>query len=261
MNRFEIAARVLIGCSALCCAAGGAAFAWRRRRAGWVLTGAGWAGTAVLVVLNGLVVRGPPLGNMYQVVTFLAACFAPLFLLLSQRERLGWAAPYFTLLAVVPLAGAFFMRKDTLWRRMPALQSAWFVPHVLAYMIAYSLATAAAALLAAKWIRRRNAGAAQRNDAAAHAVLRFAFPFLTFGMLSGALWAEQAWGRYWSWDPKETWSLIMWMFYAIYLHAWNRPDLRRYADLAHLLGYASLLVTFLLVNLLPKLGSLLHGYA
>jgi ABC-type transport system involved in cytochrome c biogenesis permease subunit len=261
MKQFELTAGILIVCSVLLYLAGWAALVLRKPRTGWLLTASAWGVSVMLVAVNGLAVQGPPLGNMYQVIIVLSLCFLPLFLVLVKRTGLVWAAPYFTMMAALPLIGGFFMKKDALWRRMPALQSHWFIPHVLAYMTAYALATAAFVFLAVKWIKRRRGTDDGRHDAAAYETLRLAFPFMTFGMLSGALWAEQAWGQYWSWDPKETWSLIMWMFYAVYLHARKQPELRKYADVAHLLGYLALLITFLLVNLLPRLASLLHGYA
>ncbi|MGD9873128.1 MAG: cytochrome c biogenesis protein CcsA [Kiritimatiellia bacterium] len=261
MKSFELAANALIVASSAAYLAGWASLAVKRRRTGQVLSTAAWLVTAALVTLNGVIMRGPPVGNMYQVMMVLSLCFMPLFLILARRSGLAWAAPYFTALAILPLVGGFFMEKDAHWRQMPALQSHWFVPHVLAYMIAYALATVAAVFLAVKWIgalRKKDNG---KYDGASHETLRLAFPFMTFGMLSGALWAEQAWGQYWSWDSKETWSLIMWLCYLIYLHARKQPVWRKYADIAQALGYLSLLATFLLVNLLPRLSSILHGYA
>jgi ABC-type transport system involved in cytochrome c biogenesis permease subunit len=79
-------------------------------------------------------------------------------------------------------------------------------------------------------------------------------------MLSGALWAEEAWGQYWSWDAKEVWSLITWGLYLIYFHL-RKSEWKQYADWAHLLAFLALLTTFFLVNLIPKLGSILHSYA
>lgn len=261
MTSFEVTATILIACSALLYLAGWAALILHRARTGRLLTILAWCGTVTLVAVNGFAVHGPPLGNMYQVLMVLSLCFVPLFLGPIRRAGLGWAEPYFAAMAALPLLGGLFMEKDALWRRMPALQSHWFIPHVLAYMIAYALATVAVVFLAVKWIRRLRGKEERRHDKAAHETLRLAFPFMTFGMLSGALWAEQAWGQYWSWDAKETWSLIMWMLYAMYLHARTQKALRTYADIAHLLGYVALLTTFLLVNLLPRLASLLHGYA
>jgi ABC-type transport system involved in cytochrome c biogenesis permease subunit len=86
------------------------------------------------------------------------------------------------------------------------------------------------------------------------------FPFMTFGMLSGALWAEEAWGAYWSWDIKETWSLITWGTYLIYFHCRKNKDLQKWQRPVHILAFAALLITFFIVNLLPKIQSL-HSYS
>ncbi len=237
--------------------ASGTLFAFRRSRSAAVLLGSGWGVNLAVFVVNAMMVGDIPMGNMYQVQVVLSLCFPPLLLLFTLRERLGWTAPYFATGAALPLIGALFMDKQATWRRMPALQSAWFVPHVLSYMIAYALCTVAFILLIRLWIGR--AGRTEHRRAI-HQILRTAFPFMTFGMLGGALWAEAAWGRYWSWDAKEVWSLITWGLYAIYFHH-RRSAWREWSDLPHLLAYLALLTTFFLVNLLPKLGSLLHSYA
>ena len=236
---------------------------WRRWRGGYALFIAAWAGVVGLIVYNGLVTGEPPLGNMYHVQVFLAACFLPLCGLLAWHARLAWLGHYFAFASAIPLIGAFFLDRDVVWRRMPALQSSWFVPHVTSYMVSYSLATVAFVLLVVRLAQARKLAPADvaRYDSAGYAVLRLAFPLLTFGMLSGALWADEAWGGYWSWDPKETWSLITWTLYLVYFHCRKSGDHRRWANWAQGLAFAALLTTFLLVNLLPKLASSLHSYA
>lgn len=235
----------------------GTLFALRRIKGASSALGIGWIMTMAVFVVNALIVRDIPMGNMYQVQVVLSLCFPPLLLLFTRRDRLGWTALYFSYGAALPLIGAFFMDKQATWRRMPALQSAWFVPHVLAYMIAYALCAVAFIMLIRLWLGRTRRTEYRR---AIYQILRTAFPFMTFGMLGGALWAEAAWGRYWSWDAKEVWSLITWGLYAIYFHTRKSPW-HKWADLPHLLAFLALLTTFFLVNLLPKLGSLLHSYA
>ncbi len=215
-----------------------------------------WLVNLAVFTVNGLIVRDLPFGNMYQVQVVLSLCFLPLFVALSAREKLSWAGVYFAFASALPVIGAIFMDKQGGWKRMPALQSNWFVPHVLAYMISYALCAVAFIMLIRIWCSRERAELRR----AVYQILRTAFPFMTFGMLSGALWAEEAWGQYWSWDAKEVWSLITWGLYLVYFHcrksAWSRA-----ADRAHALAFLALLTTFFLVNLLPKLGSLLHSYA
>jgi ABC-type transport system involved in cytochrome c biogenesis permease subunit len=216
-----------------------------------------WLVNLAVFVVNGLMVNDIPLGNMYQVQVVLSLCFLPLFILLSVRDRLSWTGVYFAFASALPMIGAIFMDKQATWRRMPALQSGWFVPHVLAYMISYALCAVAFILLIRLLSRKVDRGEIRR---AIVQILLTAFPFMTFGLLSGALWAEEAWGQYWSWDAKEVWSLITWGLYLVYFHS-RKSEWSKYADWAHLLAFLALLTTFFLVNLLPKLGSLLHSYA
>lgn len=234
----------------------GILFLLKKNRFAYAAMIAAWIVNAAVLLLNGLIVNDIPLGNMYQVQGVLAFCFLPLFLLFLVREKLNWTGVYFAFASSLPMIGAIFMDKQATWKRMPALQSNWFVPHVLAYMISYALCAVAFIMLIRLWCSKEK-GELRR---AIYQILRTAFPFMTFGMLSGALWAEEAWGQYWSWDAKEVWSLITWGLYLVYFHcrksAWNK-----YADWAHLLAFLALLTTFFLVNLLPKLGSLLHSYA
>jgi ABC-type transport system involved in cytochrome c biogenesis permease subunit len=234
----------------------------RSRWTGYVILALGWLGNVGLVLFNWLAAGEPPLGNMYHVQVVLALCFLPLYLLAARRDGLSWTAPFFAFISALPLIGAVFMDKNVEWQRMPALQSPWFVPHVLAYMIGYALAAVAFALTMTRLVRDRitHQSELSRYRVAAATVLRQAFPFMTFGMLSGALWAEQAWGAYWSWDPKETWSLITWLLYVLYFHCLTRKSLRRFAEPAQILAFVALLTTFFLVNLLPKLSSALHSY-
>ena len=256
MEPLELVTPLLSGAAVLYIASG-SLFLFKRIRVAIVTLGLGWATNLAVFVVNAMIVRDIPMGNMYQVQVVLALCFPPLLLMLTLRDRLGWTALYFAYGAALPLIGALFMDRQATWRRMPALQSGWFVPHVLSYMIAYALCTVAFIMLVRLWIGRARRTETRR---AIYQILRTAFPFMTFGMLCGALWAEAAWGRYWSWDAKEVWSLITWGLYAIYLHARKSPW-RPWADLPHLLAFLALLTTFFLVNLLPKLGSLLHSYA
>ncbi len=236
--------------------AAGAAFALKRIGAGRFLLAAAWLVNLAAFVLNGLIVRDIPVGNMYQVQVVLSLCFLPLLILFSLRDRLGWTGVYFAFASALPMIGAVFMDKQAAWKRMPALQSGWFVPHVLAYMISYALCAVAFIMLIRLWCSREKAELRR----AICQILRTAFPFMTFGMLSGALWAEEAWGQYWSWDAKEVWSLITWGLYLVWFHC-RKSSWSRHADLAHALAFLALLTTFFLVNLLPKLGSLLHSYA
>ena len=201
----------------------------------------------------------PPFASMHHVMLALSCCALPAWGIFVALRKMQWSAPVFPGAAALPTMLAMVFERSETWTLAPALQSAWFVPHVLAYMVSYSLALTAFLFLAVGWFR---AGPydGSRLETGSYELLSIAFPLMTFGMMSGALWANQVWGDYWSWDAKETWSLITWTLYLCYFHCRKERPLRRYAHLAHALAFSALLTTFLLVNLLPKLASKLHSY-
>ena len=102
----------------------------------------------------------------------------------------------------------------------------------------------------------------KKYSKAVYEVLLLSFPLMSFGMLSGTLWAEDAWGGYWSWDVKEIWSLITWFTYLAYFHI-RRTNLKKWDLVIQILAFLALLFTFLVVNygLISKLKSALHSYA
>jgi ABC-type transport system involved in cytochrome c biogenesis permease subunit len=261
MNHIAQVVRTLVMCGVLGYAGAWVCYLRGRGRLGRGLLVLGWLLNLSVFVINGVIAGEPPFGNMYHVLVFLGLCFPPLLAILAGCWKMGWSGGYFAFSAAMALTGAWFMDADVHWRRMPALQSPWFVPHVFSYMVSYALATVAIVMTAVKRLRSLDPEEAARYATTAHRVLRLGFPFMTFGMLSGALWAEEAWGRYWSWDPKETWSLITWTLYLGYLHCRYDRRTAAWADLIQALAFGALLWTFFLVNLLPRLSSALHSYA
>lgn len=240
----------------LLCAASTTAACARRPLWAERLFGAAWVAALLLFVYDWALAGAPPFGNMRHVLSFFPLVMAPAAWYLKSKAKLnlvGWLAGA----AGIALIGALCMPLQAHWRQMPALQSPWFAPHVTSYVLSYGL-LAVAAVLAGVSFFRRGAEQSTADMNAADALLRLAFPFLCFGLGSGAVWADAAWGTYWGWDIKEAWSLLTWCLYLLYFHAarplpfWRRPLL--------LLGFAAVLVTFFVVNLLPKIVSL-HSYA
>ena len=220
---------------------------------------------AMVIVAHDWRVSGqPPFSSMHHVMLVLGACVLPAYALFVMGRGLQWMAPVFPLAGAIPLVLALVFERDEAWNLAPALQSPWFVPHVIAYMVSYSLALVAFLLLLADGVVKLRADGENedtlRLESGSYEILSVAFPLMTFGMLSGALWANQIWGDYWSWDPKETWSLITWFLYLVYFHCRKHGKLKKYANLSHVLAFLALVTTFLLVNLLPKLASKLHSY-
>ncbi len=212
----------------------------------------GWGVGLALMIANAVMAGAAPFGNMRHVLCFFPMVMAPAAWYLRRWRGLDLSA-WFAAASALALVGALCMPMQAGWRQMPALQSPWFAPHVTSYVISYGLMTVAALLALRSYIGSREAWLGK-----ADAVVRLAFPFMTFGLWSGALWADAAWGGYWAWDIKEVWSLLTWTLYLIYFHIErHRPEWRRPLVL---LGFVAVLVTFLVVNLLPRLESM-HSYA
>jgi len=216
----------------------------------------GWLVNLAVFIINWVIAKNPPFGNMYHVMSFLPLCLLPLYIYVKYFQDLDWLMGFFSCAAFITLTGTFFMGHEITWNRMPALQSPWFVPHVSTYILSYSLAGVAFLLAISSFLKKDT----ERFNNAAYKIMLISFPFMTFGMLSGALWAEEAWGAYWSWDIKETWSLITWGTYLVYFHCRKNKDLKKWQRTVHILAFSALLITFFVVNLLPKIKSL-HSYA
>ncbi|MGN0281479.1 MAG: cytochrome c biogenesis protein CcsA [Prevotella sp.] len=141
---------------------------------------------------------------------------------------------------------------------MPALQSAWFVPHVTVYMFSYSV-FGCALLLAVSGLWHHTDKYLPSTDQ----LVKIGMTFLTFGMLSGCIWAKQAWGDYWTWDPKETWAAATWCTYLFYIHhRIGKPSTN-----GIVIPYVTLIIGFLLlqmcwygVNFLPSASESMHSY-
>ncbi len=213
---------------------------------------AAWVVALLLFVADWVLAQAPPFGNMRHVLAFFPLVMMPASVYLRRCRSLeltGWLAAA----SALALAGALCMPLQATWRQMPALQSPWFAPHVIAYVISYGLMTVAALLVLASW---RSETRLRQADA----LVRLALPFMTFGLWSGALWADAAWGGYWAWDIKEAWSLLTWSLYLIYLHIERYPAFASWRRPLLLLGFTAVIITFLVVNLLPRIESL-HSYA
>ena len=150
---------------------------------------------------------------------------------------------------------------------MPALQSPWFAPHVIVYMFAYAVLGAAAVMALFLLFRKKPLTShltplTSEMDITDNLVY-VGLAFLTIGMLFGALWAKEAWGHYWSWDPKETWAAITWLAYLVYIHFRQLPRHRNRLALWMLIGsFVLLQMCWWGINYLPSArGSSVHTYS
>ncbi len=242
-----------------------------------LLSSLGVAAHTTAVITRGLAVHRAPWGNMYEFVTALT-CIAVLFFLFVMIRYQAWPLGIFVMGAVVLTLGlAETLIYTAPGDLVPALQSYWLDIHVTALTLATGIFLIAAVLgVVYLWIDRYTRRVAAGRAAPGHGIIRrlpgieqidrltyrtvvFGFPVWTFGVIAGAIWADQAWGRYWGWDPVETWAFITWVLYAAFLHARATAGWRgRRAHYVQLLGFVSLTFNILIVQVFVA-G--LHSYA
>ncbi|MBI5568973.1 MAG: c-type cytochrome biogenesis protein CcsB [Desulfomonile tiedjei] len=202
-----------------------------------------------------------PLSNLYESLIFFAWSMA--LALIVARFRFGADVLVLLGLPLVVFTMAYtFLLDHSIKPLIPALQSNWLVAHVIACFLGYAgfaVSFVAALLLL---VSRASTGLEKRLpshhllDEIVYRSVLVGFPMLTVGIVTGAAWADYAWGSYWSWDPKETWSLVTWLVYSAFLHArLARGWTGRRMALLSVLGFAAVLFTYFGVNYLPGLHS------
>jgi len=212
-----------------------------------------------------------PLSNMYESLVFFAWAIAIFYLGLEWKYKNRILGAFSMPFAFVSMAYASFSPQfgKEIKPLIPALQSNWLIAHVITCFVGYAAFAVACGIGIMYLLKDRKTKEAPGSllaslpelkviDDIIHKTLVFGFLWLTAGIITGAVWANSAWGTYWSWDPKETWSLITWFVYAATLHArftrgWGG---RRIAWLA-VLGFISVIFTYYGVNFLL---SGLHSY-
>jgi len=235
----------------------------RARSAGGIASSLTILGTLLLTastVMRGLEVHRMPLGNMFEFALTGSTFVMLAYVGWSLRRNLRWLGLFVTGPAVLVLGLAI-----TIWyvdgaELMPSLKSYWLVIHVTIATLSMALFGIGAAVnalylwqdhverLGARSFMNRLPGSRQLEKLA-YGLHIIAFPLWTFTVIAGAIWARQAWGSYWNWDPKEVWSFVIWVVYAAYLHArvttgWRRQN----AAIIALAGFACIVVNYGIVN-------------
>ena len=206
----------------------------RTERAARVATSMMILGTVLLLV--GIIFRGisaghVPWGNMYEFSITGAFAFTAAYLMALRKYDLRWLGLPISFSILITLGTAITLLYRNSAPLVPALKSTWLVIHVMAAIISggiFLLANViAGAYLYMEHLEERGARpvwalripSLDVLDQLSYRLVAFVFPLWTFSVIAGAIWAESAWGRYWAWDPKETWAFITWVAYAAYLHA------------------------------------------
>jgi cytochrome c-type biogenesis protein CcsB len=183
------------------------------------------------VIARGLSNGHVPWGNMYEFSITGALTFTGAYLVALRKYDLRWLGLFISLAALLTLGTAITLLYRDSAPLVPALKSTWLIIHVVAAIISggvFLLSNVIAGAYLYLDARERGAGrpawatrlpALEVLDQLSYRLVAFVFPLWTFSVIAGAIWAESAWGRYWGWDPKETWAFITWVAYAAYLHA------------------------------------------
>jgi len=239
----------------------------------------GWGLLTAGLIRRGMAAGHWPLVNRYEVALSFTWALVAVYLLLEAtwRQRQAGGAVLAMALLVATYALLRPSEERTVTPLLPALRSAWLQIHVLSTLVGYGAFGVAAGLGLMRFVRRTSPNPHQPEPGAAdpeplssgelertmERAVALGFPWLTLGILTGAIWAQNAWGRYWGWDPKETWALVTWLWYLLVLHVrtlhgWRG---RRLAGLV-VAGFGVVLFTFAGVPWLVRTVRLesLHGF-
>lgn len=234
--------------------------------AGWVIA-AGFVLHTGALVTRGIGAGRLPLTNQYEFATSFAWGICLCFLIFLWKYKFRALGTFVTPVIFV-IIGYAAMQSREVRELMPALRSNWLGIHVSTAIISYGAFGVSFAVSLMFLLRQRfgnntfwqeHIPQEQKLDIISYRAVSLGFLFLTFVMVTGAIWAERAWGSYWSWDPKETWSLIAWIIYAMYLHLrLSRGWRGKSAAVFAVVGFICVIFTYIGVNtLIPGI----HSYA
>ena len=211
-----------------------------------------------------------PLSNLYESLVFFSWMTVLVYLIIEWQVKQRVIGAFATPFASLSMAYASFSPniEDKIQPLIPALKSNWLIAHVVTCFLGYASFAVACGLGIMYLFKNRFSGGSggimgvipdcKVLDELIHQTIVFGFLWLTLGIITGAIWANDAWGTYWSWDPKETWSLITWFVYATALHArFVRGWAGRRIAYISIVGFISVMFTYFGVNFLL---SGLHSY-
>lgn len=235
-------------------------------RIGYVIMAAGFAVHTVSIVIRGINAGRLPLTNQFEFATAFAWGIALCFLIFVKKYDFNMLGCFVAPVAFLVI-GYAAMQSREIHAVMPALQSNWLGFHVCTAIISYgsfavsfgvSMAYLIKPTLSSGSFMQNHIPNDDRLDTISYRAVSLGFLFLTLCIITGAVWAKRAWGAYWSWDPKETWSLITWIIYAIYLHMRLNKGMRgKQSAIFAVTGFICVLFTYIGVN---TLLAGLHSY-
>ncbi|WP_418990606.1 cytochrome c biogenesis protein CcsA [Alistipes sp.] len=227
----------------------------RLQRSGSGLFAAGTLVFGAFILLFWISAGRPPMRTMGETRLWYSLFIAATGWVLYLRWRYRFLLPFAALLASVFAGINIFKPEIHDATLMPALQSAWFIPHVAVYMLSYAvLAAALAVAVGAQFGRPQLMEPADR-------LVRIGASLLILGMLMGAVWARQAWGDYWAWDAKESWAAATWLMTLVYIHFRKRyPRRIGWAAVVLAAAFVALQITWYGIGWMPAAKKSLHTY-
>ncbi|MEN6440295.1 MAG: c-type cytochrome biogenesis protein CcsB [Syntrophobacter sp.] len=252
---------------------------------GRLLTAGTLAGLAALVIqMAGVILRWvesyqlgyghAPLSNLYESLVFASWAIMLIYLIFEWRTKQRTIGVFPAFFAFLAMAYASFSTgiDSKIQPLVPALKSNWLIAHVITCFLGYAAFAVSFGLSILYLMRKASPDNpkpksgilsalpdARQLEMFNYQMILFGFLWLSVGIITGSVWANSAWGKYWSWDPKETWSLITWLIYAALLHARNMQGWKgQRVALLSMIGFGCVLFTYFGVNFLL---SGLHSYA
>lgn len=222
----------------------------------------GFIAHTLAIIVRGLGAQRVPLSNQYEFATAFAWGIALFFIIFEKKYEYRSMGAFITPILVLIIGYAALQNKEVR-PLMPALQSGWLAVHVSLAVLGYGSFAVAAGISIMYLVKRKkpemHLPAVEKLDEISYNAIKVGFLCLTLCILTGAIWAQYSWGRFWAWDPKETWSLITWIIYAVYLHIRRTRSIDgKVAAWFAILGFLAVIFTYIGVNtLLPSL----HSYA
>jgi ABC-type transport system involved in cytochrome c biogenesis permease subunit len=227
-----------------------------------ILVAAGTCVLAIFIVFLWMELERPPLRTLGETRLWYAFFLPLIGWITYYRWRYNWMLYYSLGLSVLFLFINYLHPENFSKTLMPALQSPWFVPHVIVYIFAYAFLAASSLVALRGLYQYYRTSLQQKVMLMADNLVYLGFAFLTLGLLFGALWAKEAWGHYWTWDPKETWAFITWMGYLVYIHRrYHLPNRFKSALWILALAFVILLICWFGVNYLPSAQFSVHTYS
>lgn len=201
----------------------------------------------------------PPMRTMGETRLWYSFFLALVGSITCMKWGYKWILTYSLVVAIVFVVINLLKPEIHSKNLMPALQSVWFVPHVTAYILAYALLGAATIVSIVQLYKHKNK---DEEEIAAFAdnLVHIGFGLLILGMLMGAKWAKEAWGHYWSWDPKETWAFVTAVAYLMYIHMRLQNRHRKLTLWILPIAFLFLMITWKGVNYLPAAKNSVHVY-